>query len=309
MDVISYYSVAWSLKLFSVNDLTKRFYRWLGNLRNAVREETSIAGKYYFRTPAFLDMLRRHDVCTPGMNAFELGTGFVHWEAMMLRMEVNCTVTLYDVWDNRTFNRFQSYLCQLTDNDVRNRLQVGNAISDVALDGTASVANFEAAYRRLGFDYRLDPSGLLTGVKNDAYDLVVSSDVGEHLSLEDIPDIIERTYDILKPGGWVYHQIVLADHLKIYAHSVHPKQYLSYSKEHYARYLNNGVQYINQVQIPEWRALFEKAGFEIVEVDRVSTSDLSAIDIHPDWRDVAEDDLACTVVQFLLRKPNDADGS
>ena len=301
--MLQYHGVALALKAFSFNDTTRAAYRSIGNGLNSLKKQQGIADKYYFRTPKFLELLRRHDICQPGMNALEIGTGYVHWEAMMLRNEVPCDVTLYDVWDNRTYARFQSYVRQLTDPANRARLGLSTDMNRDLMERVAEAPNFEAAYKLLGFTYLLDSTGTLGGLPDNSKDLIVSSDVGEHMYREDVPTIIERTYDILKPGGHAYHQIVLSDHLKIYARRAHPKQYLAYSRDHYARYLNNGVQYINQIQIPEWTAMFEAAGFEVVTQERIGTSNLADIDVHADWGHVADEDLACTVVQYLLRKP------
>ncbi len=301
--MLSYYATALALKAFSINGYSEQLYRSLGNARNAIKSETEIAVKYYFRTPIFLETLRRHNVLKPGIKALEIGTGFVHWEALVLRNEIPCDVQLYDIWDNRTYHRFQSYARHLANPQVRERLGLSVPENQKMMEEVLALPDFDAVYRRLGFDYKLDPSGLLQGVDDTAFDLVVSSDVGEHLRREDIPAIIRGSFEVLKPGGWAFHQVCLVDHLRIYAGSTHPKQYLSFSKAHYARYLNNGVQYINQVQVPEWKAMFEGAGFEIAALDRIGTADLTGLSIHPDWSGISEEDLSCTVVVFMVRKP------
>jgi hypothetical protein len=307
--VLQYYATALALRTFSATRGAQALYRSLGNVKNALRPETDIAWKYYFRTPTFLDTLRHHGVLRPGLTALEIGTGFVHWEAMMLRNEVPASVRLYDVWDNRTLHRFQSYARLLADPAKRERLGLSVPGNAALMAEVASLPTFEQVYERLGFTYTLDPTGLLAGVPDEAFDLVVSSDVGEHMQRADIPAIIRRTMQVLKPGGWAFHQICLADHLFIYARGAHPKQYLSFSKSHFARHLNNGVQYINQVQVPEWAAMFRAAGFEIVSLDRTGMAELAGLPIHPDWADTPPDELACTVAVFLLRKPDRSSAS
>ena len=106
------------------------------------------------------------------------------------------------------------------------------------------------------------------------------------------------------PGAWAYHQIVLTDHLKIYVKSIHTKQYLSYTTAHWNKYLSNGVQYINRVQLPEWRTLITNSGFRIVEERNIGICDLSELTINSEFAAVPSKDLECTVVQFLLQKPS-----
>lgn len=301
--LFKYYAAGAALKLASLNTITRRMYRALGNFRNAYKPETKIAEKYFFRSGKFLEMLRRHDLLQPGIDVLEIGTGWVHWEALMVRNEVPCQTLLYDVWDNRSFNRFGRYATHLTVPENRARLQLHAPEGLALMQDVAATTDFTAAYERLGFRYMVDPTGLLAGIEAGSRDLIISSDVGEHLNRSDIPAILARTHEILRPGGHAYHQVVLRDHLTIYSGPMHHKQYLSYSDAYYRRYLNNGVQYINQVQVPQWREMFTQAGFDIVEEDHISSCDISEIDVHPDWQHIPERDLACTVVQFLVRRP------
>ena len=155
-----------------------------------------------------------------------------------------------------------------------------------------------------GFTYQLDPEGRFQNLSENQFDLVVSSDVFEHLPYDLIPGILENLYKISKPGTWAYHQIVLTDHLKIYAKSIHAKQYLSYSNQHWNRYLSNSIQYINRVQLPEWRTLISNAGFRIVDERHIGRCVLSELVISPVFSIVPRQDLECTVVQFLLQKPS-----
>jgi hypothetical protein len=297
-----YYLVALLLKLCSLNGATRAAYRRLGNLRNS-RKRGPIARKYIERTPGFLAMLERHGILRPGLRVFELGTGWVHWEALMVRSRVPSASTVYDVWDNRSFELFRNHVRQLLDPATRTRLGLDATAGTETLREVLAAPSLEEAYRVLGFSYVVDGTGRLAGIPDESFDLVISSDVGEHLRRADAGEIVRRTFEVLRPGGWAYHQIVLADHLRIYARSAHPKQYLRHGRETFLTWVNNRVQYVNLLQIPEWLALFAAAGFEVVETERTGTCDLAALDVHADWAGVPRQDLACTVVQFLLRRP------
>jgi hypothetical protein len=187
----------------------------------------------------------------PGIDALEIGTGWVHWESLMLRNQVDCRVLLYDVWDNRSFRKFRAYAGQLTDPALRARLRLDNPAGVELMERVATSRTAAEAYALLGFEYLLDPSGTLSCVPEGGFDLVVSSDVGEHIRRASLPLVVGRSFRALRPGGWAYHQIVITDHLAIYDRSVHPKEYLRYSRAYYESRLLNDVQYINLVQIPE----------------------------------------------------------
>jgi predicted SAM-dependent methyltransferase len=299
-----YRAAALALQAFSANNVTRWCYRRLGDLRNRMeRPGQPILQKYYFRTENFLRMLRRHGALRPGMRFLEMGTGWVHWEATMVRNEVAAHGVLYDVWDNRSLPRFRNYVRQLADPAVRARLGLTAPAGAALMAQVAQVQDFTEAYRLCDFEYVVDPEGLMRSLPEESFDLIVSSDVGEHLPRAAVADILRRSFALLKPGGIAYHQIVLTDHLGIYARNIHPKEYLRFDRETYDRRYGNAIQYINLIQIPEWRALFTESGFEIVEMERIGMSDLSNLPVHPAWRDVSAEDLSCTVVQFLLRRP------
>ncbi len=174
------------------------------------------------------------------------------------------------------------------------------------MEQVGQAVDFKEADDLLNFTYVVDCGGQLSGLPEEGYDLVISSDVGEHLPRGVLDKIVHRSFKVLRPGGWAYHQIVLTDHLGIYAKGIHAKEYLRFSRATYEMRYGNEIQHINLVQIPEWRELFVKTGFEIVAMERIGTCDLSTISVHDDWRWIPIDDLSCTVVQFLLRRPASA---
>ena len=108
----------------------------------------------------------------------------------MLRNQVDCRVLLYDVWDNRSFRMFRAYARQLTDPAVRARLGLDNPAGVELMERAARSRTAEEAYALLGFEYLLDPSGTLSGVPEGGFDLVVSSDVGEHILRASLPLVV-----------------------------------------------------------------------------------------------------------------------
>ena len=232
-----------------------------------------------------------------------MGTGHAHWDSLFLRNIANIDVTLYDVWDNRSFKRFQSYVQQLTEPDVRERLGLDDGDSLSLIRRVANASDFEEAYDMLGFRYVEDREGKLNALGDNLYDFIFSRDVGEHLFKDDIPDIITNSYARLRPGGWAFHQVVLEDHIRVYIKKTHPKEYLQFDREVHQRWISNNIQYTNLLQIPEWVELFKQAGFDIASVKRAQSCDLGSMNIHPSWSSVPKEDLACTVVQFYLQKP------
>ena len=301
--MLAYYLSAAALKVFSTNDFMTRAYSSLsGAKRKYLPSDVVLEEKYLDRTESFLDIARRHGFIRDGIKVFELGTGWIHWEALVVRNEAECTSLLYDVVDKRDPSKLRRVLAALCDLQTRRRLGFRNDALIPVLRDLTDARDFESIYARLGFSYMLDPVGRLDGIESDQFDLVISSDVFEHLPYADIPHILRRLREIMAPDGWAYHQVVLVDHLRIYAKSVHPKQYLAYDQAYWDRFLSNGVQYINRVQLPEWREMIRDAGLEIVEELPSNLANLDGLPISSDFAGIATEDLACGVVQFVLRR-------
>lgn len=301
--MLTYYLAGASLKAFSASEMMTRAYSSLSSLkRKHLPSKVVIEQKYIDRTQSLIDIARRHGFIHDGMKVFELGTGWIHWESLVIRNEANCECLLYDVVDKRDLVKLRRALAALSDPETRRRLGFCDDTVASTLRELASASDFQTIYDRLGFTYRLDPDGSLDGIEPNSFDLVLSSDVFEHLPHADIPRILRRLREIMTPDGWAYHQVVLIDHLRIYAKSAHPKQYLAYDQTHWDRYFSNGVQYINRVQLPGWRKMLAEAGLEIVEELRSNIVDLSRLPISRDFAEVPAEDLACGVVQFVLRR-------
>lgn len=126
---------------------------------------------------------------------------------MILRTQFECEILLYDVWDNRSFDQFKNYCKKLSDPTVRQFIKYEETPLKDVLESLIECSNFEEAYDIVGFSYLVDHTGLLNGVKNHSFDLLVSNTVFEHLKYEDIDTIIKRTYKVLKPGGWAIHLV------------------------------------------------------------------------------------------------------
>jgi hypothetical protein len=296
-----YYLLALALRLFNANAGTRRLYRAIGNRRNR-RRGTTLPEKYFTMTPRMYDTILGAGALRDGNRVLEIGTGWAHWDALVARNHREIRATLQDVWDNRSFARFQSFLVQLTDPGIRWRLGFDDRALPL-MQRAAAAPDFAEAYAILGFDYVLDPSGLLGGLNGRSFDLIISRDVAEHIRAEAIGPLCQRSFALLRPGGSAFHQIVLTDHNKVYIPGLHPKAYLGFSRAFHRRWLSNTIQYINLLQVPEWQAAFEAAGFECAAIDRVGSHPLDGLAVHPSWREYSEEDLRCTVVQFLLRKP------
>lgn len=205
----------------------------------------------------------------------EIGTGWLHWEAITARLFHDFHATLFDVWDNRQLEGLHNYLLKLEPHlhefnvNPEQRERASRLIAEIS-----HIQSFEEIYELLGFRYIVNQSGRLEPLKENYYDVIVSSGVLEHIYVDDLPDILADYKRVLKPDGFSIHNINLQDHYRQYAHSISNKQYLMYPKNYWKVWLHNDIQYVNRVQRPEWLQFFENAGFTLVFEECTRTAHL-----------------------------------
>jgi SAM-dependent methyltransferase len=301
-----YYAVAMGLKVFSSCAPMRHAYRRLGNrLGGHERAKGRMPDHYVERVREMLSLAQMYGIVKNGARILELGTGWLHWEAVTARLFFDIEAVLFDVWDNRQLEGMKNYLRQLRPrlpemHDIVSADQLAKACDriDVAL----SVTSFDDLYRRFGLRYVIENSGNLPQFSPESFDLVVSRGVLEHVSRAIVLPLIESSCRILKTGGWALHSINIGDHLSHYDKSMHPKYYLEFPEWLWKIVGENEVQYINRIQRAEWIKLFLSSGLEIVD-ERGAKADLSGISLAKRYRQMDHDDLQHTFVRLLLRKP------
>jgi SAM-dependent methyltransferase len=302
--MVKYITTAMALKCFSSGPLMRNLYRKLGNtVGNRRRSSGAMPGYYPERLKRMLGLQRKHKIVRDGDRIIELGTGWLHWEALTLRLFYDIRATLFDVWDNRQLGGLKNYVRQLgpmlSDGFGLSAAELKRAQS--LIEEIVKVESFAELYKLLGFEYVVESSGRLEQFSSGSFQLVVSGGVLEHVKRDALPTLIRETERILKPRGWAVHSIDTADHLEHYDRTVSSKMYLSFSEETWARLFENEVQYINRMQRGEWLELFKANGFELIEEEsrRIDISSLSLADryLHMDKRD-----LECTFLRLALAR-------
>jgi SAM-dependent methyltransferase len=234
----------------------------------------------------------------------------VHWEAVVLRLFHDVEITLYDVCDNRLFSAFRCYVEQLDDHLDTLGAELGFGAGRVwrareRLRAARAAESFEDLYDALHMRYVVDPEGMLDGLPNDHYALVVSADVLEHVDAATLPDYLSRTASLLRPGGYSLHQIDLVDHFHYFDPSCSPKHFYRYDENTWRRRWDSTVQYVNRVQRPDWLDLFERTGLELVREDHVSAP-MGEIPRTGPFRGLSRQDVDCQQTILLHRRPEPA---
>ena len=302
-----YIGAAAALKLFSCGTPAKRLYRFLGNVAGAhSRGNAPMPGYYLDRIKSKVDLCQKYDILKDGDRVLELGTGWVHWEAITLKLFWDIEAVLYDVWDNRQFGAMKAFLRQV-DQAITNGYSVqgmdmsrGGRIIQAVLE----TRSFEELYELLDFHYVVEPAGTLEVMEETPFRLIVSAGVFEHIYREILPGYIERWSKLLAPGGFAIHSINITDHLAHYDPGVSLKQYLSYSERRWKSFFENDVQYINRLQRSEWLKMFAEAGLNVSE-EQSEHVELGNLKIHKRYAGMDLQDLKCATLGFVLQKMGD----
>lgn len=302
--MIKYCLTAAALKSFSASPLTRRIYRRLGNNLGARNRASMPMPPYYIqRINRMLRFAKSYGIPKDGIRLIELGTGWCHWEALTTRLFFDVRATLYDVWDNRQIGALKSYVAQLYDSlDLLEIDDAQRASAEKTIAVIREVADYDALYALLGFEYVLDPEGKLNQIEKESFDFAVSGGVLEHVLARDAPEIINNIGRVLKRGGLSVHSINIRDHLYLYDRTVSPKQYLRYSDRVWSLCFKNDLQYINRIQRSEWLELFRKAGLSLAE-EQIEPEDLSGLRIAPEYKKFEKKDLCCGGLLLVHRKP------
>jgi SAM-dependent methyltransferase len=299
--MIRYALAAAALKAFSLNDATRGMYRRIGNTVGSRRRQRADlnAQNYLTRGNLLVGLLRKHAGLTAGDHVFELGTGWMHFYAIYVRLFFDVRTTTFDVWDNRQFDALMAAIAKL-----RRHFEKGSgpAAAIATLDRVLTARTLEDVYGTLNFTHVIVPDGSLAQFDDSAFAASFSMHVLEHVRRDAVPGLIGHMFRILRPGAVTIHQIGIDDHLAHYDRVASPKQYISYSDRVSSTLFENGVQYFNRLQMSDWITAFQNAGFVLVHKD-VETTDLDGLTVSPSFAHYLREDLACTILTVAFRRP------
>lgn len=301
--MIRYTLAAGALKVFSQGTPMRKLYRAMGNMAGAKQRATKTMPRTYLdRIKWKIDLCQRFNILKDGDTILELGTGWVHWEALTLKLFYDVKAVLYDVWDNRQLSALKSYAKQLDTAfdagydlpgvDIRKARELIKKVQEVT--------SFDELYSLLNFQYVLDPEAMMNSLNGDRFQLIVSAGVFEHVRKEGMSDFVANWARLLAPRGFAMHSINISDHLAHYDRTASPKQYLVFSEGVWKWFFENDLQYINRIQRGEWLKMFNDAGL-VLRDEAGSYVDLGSLKISKRYAGIDTRDLQCTVLKVLLQ--------
>jgi SAM-dependent methyltransferase len=304
--MIKYALAALALKGFSSTSQTRQLYRHLGNTYGANRRlRGSIPDYYLKRIERLLRLDRDYHCVKDGHRIIEIGTGWLHWESMTIKLFYDVRAVLFDVWDNRQFEALKHYARLLGPLLESGRFELSPPQRDSArsvLSRVLAAGSIDKLYEELGFQYVLDGRGLLDQFPPQAFDIVISAGVLEHVHKEQVGYLVGEFYRVLKPGGFSIHSINIGDHLFSYDGGVSQKEYLRFSDRSWKTFFQNEVQYFNRIQKSEWSTLLAQAGLTPVE-EEVECVDMKGLKVHDQFGSLSREDVECVSLKVVHTRP------
>lgn len=304
--MLKYTVTSIALKTFSSNFLTRRMYRYLGNTYGVRKRVHDDIPEYYIdRIKRMLDLCRNGQIIIRnGDNILEVGTGWLHWEAMTIKLFYDVEATLFDVWDNRQFDALKHYFLMLG-KSVDHKLELSTVERQRAheiINLILSASTIDTLYQKLGFKYIVDNTGTLKQFADQSYAVIISAGVLEHVKKEILTDCINDYYRVLKPGGYSIHSINIGDHLSHYDPTASKKEYLQFSDIMWKYLFQNDVQYFNRVQCSEWLKIFSQAGLELID-EQSHCEEMPGLKVHKQFKHLEKADINCISLKIVHQKP------
>lgn len=190
-------------------------------------------------------------------------------------------------------------------NRLRNRISL--SFPDLIVSKFTKKNFRQILKNNFNIEYSAPLDASCTGLDSDSVDLISSTVTFEHIPRENIVEILNECYRILKPGGIFSISIDYQDHWSYFDKDISVYNFLTFSKEGWKKY-SPSLNYQNRLRNRDYEEMFTKTGFEMVENKPLapSESDLSVLDklkLDSYFKDrYSRADLAYKGGNFSLRK-------
>jgi len=170
--------------------------------------------------------------------------------------------------------------------------------------------SLEQLLRPMQIQYVYPGDARETGMPNDSVDLVLSSNVLEHIPREIQQEIHRESHRVLRPGKLSVHRFNPQDHYSTVDGRITNGNFLQYSAKEWNWYGGSGLAYHNRLRSRDYRELFEESGFELsVCRERIDPRTLEAIKqgtlrVHPEFQKYTQDELAVDYMWVVGKKPS-----
>jgi hypothetical protein len=193
---------------------------------------------------------------------------------------------------------------------ISSRLHLpGDRIAARFREVKAAAKDLDTLLRALNVTYVCPGDAGDTKLPAESIDFVCSSNVLEHMRPEAISAMHRESLRLLRPGGMVAHRFNPADHYSHNDSSITSVNFLKFSQAQWYWIGGSGLAYHNRLRCSQQRRMLENTGFSVT-LSRVRPDERALIalknhelDVHPDFAEMALEDLAGEYMWLVARKP------
>lgn len=278
-----------------------------------------------------VELIRQSGRGIEGALCLEIGTGwrpFVPYVLALggarrvITLDVNPWLTFDYAWE--TWQALEPELPEiaarlgLPENEVRDRYEAVGTSPRLPRNwkgthGTTAddhpAGRLSDLFGPLEIEYVFPGDARATDLDDASVDIIVSSNVLEHIPRDVQEAIHQESLRILRPGGISVHRFNPQDHYSTVDPRLTHGNFLRYSSREWNWYGGSGLAYHNRLRSRDYREMFQEAGFDIAVCrERVDERTLQAIQmgqlpIHEDFNRYTLEELAVDYVWMACEKP------
>lgn len=232
---------------------------------------------------------------------YEFGAGWDLVTPLLFRALGVRAQTLIDIRANVRFDAVAETLAQIDRHRAQVESEAGRPLE--RLPAIGSLDDLE----RLGIVYLAPRDARDTRLQAESFDFASSTFTLEHIPAKDIAPILAESARLLRGEGVMSHSIDMEDHYSFFDSSVSPYNFLRYGERRWA-VANSPLHYQNRLRLPDYLALFERPGLELLEVRREDPGDedrreLAGLDLAPRFRGYDVNELGVRGAVVVARRP------
>jgi SAM-dependent methyltransferase len=163
-------------------------------------------------------------------------------------------------------------------------------------------------WRDRGITYRAPLDFSHSGLPAESADLIFSNDCLGYIPVPELEAITKESWRILRPGGFIAHDLFVYDDMEIHDRQIPHWNFLRYSAEEWDRIGNSRFHYQNRCRPGFYAKLAAENGLRILHEERVlyemREEDLDRSILHPDFRALPFEEIACNHYLLAAEKPN-----
>jgi SAM-dependent methyltransferase len=293
----------------------ERTYRRLQDVSGSSQLD---AETIYDDRASFVIKMFQHRDSLEGITAFEIGTGWHPVVPVLLSLlgaERIITVDMNHWLSAKSVHETLSKMAGLWDRIDRDFSELEPGVSrrlanlrEIA--GIKPLRDSDALdlLASLGIEYRCPLDAAATSLPDDSVDLVISTNVFEHIPPDVLDGIVTESHRILRPEGFHAASINPGDHFAIGREEITAVNFLKYGPRAWHWIGGSGLAYHNRLRCVDYERMIRKQGFEIAQSDtEVEPTALAALERgelvpHPDYEAYTNEQLAGHVIHLIGRK-------